>query len=118
PAGAGTGWAPSWWRRWQAGSRSSPCLPVTGARSPANGIIASLQSRKGASMQNKFAVRLAIAASLGCLLSTHAALAHESHGKSGAPAAQLGRVSFANSGKAAAQTDFLRGLALLHNFEY
>ena len=31
---------------------------------------------------------------------------------------KLGAVSFANSGNAAAQADFLRGLALLHNFEY
>jgi hypothetical protein len=30
----------------------------------------------------------------------------------------LGQVSFANSGAAAAQAPFLRGLALLHNFEY
>jgi tetratricopeptide (TPR) repeat protein len=30
----------------------------------------------------------------------------------------LGEVAFANSGKAEAQADFLRGLALLHNFEY
>ena len=30
----------------------------------------------------------------------------------------LGSVSFANSGAAAAQAPFLRGLALLHNFEY
>lgn len=38
-----------------------------------------------------------------------------------APAATstpLGEVSFANSGNAAAQVPFLRGLALLHNFEY
>ncbi|HSQ29222.1 MAG TPA: hypothetical protein VLN49_05190 [Gemmatimonadaceae bacterium] len=35
------------------------------------------------------------------------------------PAAEkLGTVSFPNSGAAAAQPDFLRGLALLHNFEY
>jgi tetratricopeptide (TPR) repeat protein len=36
-----------------------------------------------------------------------------------APAATpLGEVSFANSGNAAAQAPFLRGLALLHDFEY
>src|SRR5215210_5830153 len=29
-----------------------------------------------------------------------------------------GRVEFANSGAAAAQADFLEGLALLHDFEY
>src|SRR3954469_19837049 len=33
-------------------------------------------------------------------------------------AATLGEVAFANSGNAAAQAPFLRGLALLHNFEY
>ena len=33
-------------------------------------------------------------------------------------ATRFGRVSFANSGAAAAQPSFLRGLALLHNFEY
>ena len=31
---------------------------------------------------------------------------------------KLGAVSFANSGAASAQPDFLRGLALLHNFDY
>ena len=31
---------------------------------------------------------------------------------------EVGEVSFANSGAAAAQEPFLRGLALLHNFEY
>src|SRR5215469_2705790 len=30
----------------------------------------------------------------------------------------VGEVSFANSGAAAAQAEFLRGLAQLHNFEY
>src|SRR6195952_4585899 len=33
-------------------------------------------------------------------------------------ASEVGEVSFANSGAAAAQEPFLRGLALLHNFEY
>jgi tetratricopeptide (TPR) repeat protein len=33
-------------------------------------------------------------------------------------AEKLGAVSFPNSGNAAAQPDFLRGLALLHNFDY
>jgi hypothetical protein len=33
-------------------------------------------------------------------------------------AAPLGEVAFANSGNPAAQAPFLRGLALLHNFEY
>ncbi len=35
-----------------------------------------------------------------------------------AQAGDVGVVSFANSGAPAAQTDFLRGLALLHDFEY
>ena len=35
-----------------------------------------------------------------------------------APSADVGQVAFANSGSAAAQPAFLRGLALLHNFEY
>src|SRR6185436_14582281 len=35
-----------------------------------------------------------------------------------AAAANVGEVSFANSGGSAAQPAFLRGLALLHNFEY
>ncbi|HKG95370.1 MAG TPA: hypothetical protein VKA84_25850, partial [Gemmatimonadaceae bacterium] len=40
-------------------------------------------------------------------------------GRSGIPdTAGLGEVSFPNSGAAAAQGPFLRGLALLHNFEY
>src|SRR6266542_2932423 len=40
----------------------------------------------------------------------HAAGAHSNE--------RLGTVSFPNSGKPAAQTSFLRGLALLHSFEY
>ena len=36
----------------------------------------------------------------------------------GTDAPALGAVSFTNSGNAAAQAPFLRGLALLHNFEY
>ncbi len=35
-----------------------------------------------------------------------------------ATAAQVGIVAFENSGAPAAQEPFLRGLALLHNFEY
>ena len=34
------------------------------------------------------------------------------------PTQQVGEVAFANSGAAAAQAEFLRGLAQLHNFEY
>ena len=36
----------------------------------------------------------------------------------GADASRLGMVAFANSGAEAAQAPFLRGLALLHSFEY
>jgi tetratricopeptide (TPR) repeat protein len=45
---------------------------------------------------------------------------HEGHGSSplDSTAARFGSVSFANSGAASAQPAFLRGLALLHNFEY
>src|SRR5215471_16194874 len=44
----------------------------------------------------------------------------EAHGSSpvDSTAARFGSVSFANSGAASAQPAFLRGLALLHNFEY
>jgi len=34
------------------------------------------------------------------------------------PKEEFGEVAFVNSGPAAAQADFLRGLAQLHNFEY
>src|SRR3954462_3154119 len=39
-------------------------------------------------------------------------------GLPGAAQTEVGEVSFANSGAPAAQEPFLRGLALLHNFEY
>jgi tetratricopeptide (TPR) repeat protein len=42
---------------------------------------------------------------------------HEGHAKSGPPL-KIGKVSFPNSGAAAAQEPFLRGIALLHSFEY
>ncbi len=45
---------------------------------------------------------------------------HEAHGTGplDSTAKRFGVVSFANSGPPAAQQSFLRGLALLHNFEY
>src|SRR5574339_871315 len=44
---------------------------------------------------------------------------HEKHQRHPtAKAGELGEVTFANSGAAPAQEPFLRGLALLHNFEY
>jgi tetratricopeptide (TPR) repeat protein len=49
---------------------------------------------------------------LGCLL---ALLSSTSFAQ---PPQKLGEVAFANSGAAEAQAPFLRGLALLHNFEY
>jgi tetratricopeptide (TPR) repeat protein len=42
---------------------------------------------------------------------------HESHATSGPPL-KIGKVSFPNSGAAAAQEPFLRGIALLHSYEY
>jgi len=42
---------------------------------------------------------------------------HESHAKSGPPL-RIGKVSFPNSGAPAAQEPFLRGIALLHSYEY
>ncbi len=51
-------------------------------------------------------------AAFGCLL---ALLSSTSFAQ---PANKLGDVTFANSGSAEAQAPFLRGLALLHNFEY
>lgn len=61
-------------------------------------------------------IRLAV-----ILLSTSSLFAqHAGHPASDAPAtaADVGTVAFANSGAAAAQEPFIRGLALLHNFEY
>ena len=53
------------------------------------------------------------------LVSPAFAQEHEKHQHHpSAKAGELGEVSFANSGAAAAQEPFLRGLALLHNFEY
>src|SRR5689334_16963593 len=50
----------------------------------------------------------------------HLSAQHEAHRSSplDSSATQFGTVSFANSGAPAAQSAFLRGLALLHNFEY
>jgi len=53
-------------------------------------------------------IRLSIVSPLFLLLCCTSAQAQPGYGS----------VSFANSGSAAAQSDFLRGLALLHNFEY
>ncbi|QTN19076.1 hypothetical protein HZ989_12710 [Brevundimonas sp. AJA228-03] len=53
-----------------------------------------------------------ILAALGCLLALLGSACAT------VPSAKLGDVTFANSGAAEAQAPFLRGLALLHNFEY
>ena len=47
-----------------------------------------------------------------------AAPAAAQHHASSAPGAEVGEVAFENSGAPTAQAPFLRGLALLHNFEY
>ncbi len=57
---------------------------------------------------------VAAACSLFLLLCSFPAFADEGVGGAGA----FGRVAFANSGAPAAQSDFLAGLALLHDFEY
>jgi hypothetical protein len=59
-----------------------------------------------------------LAATAAFLTSMPAAAQHQAHDRATATAATLGEVDFANSGAPAAQTPFLRGLALLHNFEY
>ena len=63
---------------------------------------------------------LSLVSSLAAILATVAvSQAQERHTHpSGADASRLGTVAFANSGADAAQTPFLRGLALLHSFEY
>lgn len=51
---------------------------------------------------------------LGALAQGHASHA----GTPAAPGARLGTISFPNSGAAAAQPDFIRGVLLMHSFEY
>ena len=64
--------------------------------------------------------RKALALTILCV-APHASIAaqHEEHGSGpvDSTAVKFGSVSFANSGSAAAQPAFLRGLALLHNFD-
>ena len=60
--------------------------------------------------------RLIRSAVVACLLAQTISAQTDRHTH---PAGEkLGAVSFANSGAASAQPDFLRGLALLHNFDY
>ena len=65
---------------------------------------------------------LVIALALAAMLRPAALAAQEQMSHDHAPGAhageRLGTVSFPNSGNRAAQTPFLRGLALLHSFEY
>ena len=53
-----------------------------------------------------------------CLAVAAAPRAQERHNHSAASSLKLGTVHFPNSGKPAAQEAFLRGIALLHSFEY
>jgi tetratricopeptide (TPR) repeat protein len=55
---------------------------------------------------------------LVCLSPAIARAQHDAHGAGAHAAPRLGTVSFPNSGARAAQAPFLRGLALLHSFEY
>ena len=55
---------------------------------------------------------------LVCLATTAAPRAQERHNHPSSSALKLGTVHFPNSGKPAAQETFLRGIALLHSFEY
>jgi tetratricopeptide (TPR) repeat protein len=63
---------------------------------------------------------LLFTAAILCAPPASIAAQHEGHSSSplDSTAARFGSVSFANSGAAAAQPAFLRGLALLHNFQY
>lgn len=54
-------------------------------------------------------LRVLSAVAVACVLASPSASAQESH---------LGKISFPNSGNAAAQDDFVRGVLLLHSFEY
>ena len=62
----------------------------------------------------------AVALTLATALSPVAAqeAGHHDHAPGAHGGERIGTVSFANSGSAAAQRPFLRGLALLHSFEY
>src|SRR5271167_1252923 len=62
---------------------------------------------------------LALMAILACAAAAVAAAPPHEHGPStGSVNAGLGTIHFANSGAPRAQTDFVRGLLLLHSFEY
>jgi tetratricopeptide (TPR) repeat protein len=59
-----------------------------------------------------------VAIALSFLVAYAAPRAQERHVHPGSPSLKLGTVHFPNSGKPAAQEPFLRGVALLHSFEY
>ena len=61
---------------------------------------------------------LGVALAIAFLAINAAPRAQERHNHPAAPSLKLGTVHFPNSGKAAAQESFLRGIALLHSFEY
>jgi len=64
-------------------------------------------------------LRTLIVAVAVSFLGAHAtAQAQERHDHPASPSLKLGTVHFPNSGKPAAQEPFLRGVALLHSFEY
>jgi tetratricopeptide (TPR) repeat protein len=66
-------------------------------------------------------MRILLLASLGCAwlaASPLPASAHEPSPRTGQLTGELGEISFPNSGTAAAQADFLRGVLLLHSFEF
>src|SRR5690242_7206628 len=67
-------------------------------------------------------IRRAFATLAVLVVAPHASVGaqHDAHTNAAldSTAVRFGTVSFANSGAASAQPAFLRGLALLHNFEY
>jgi hypothetical protein len=67
-------------------------------------------------MRGSLGVACAVVVCLARPLFAQAPERHQHHPS--AKHGELGEVSFANSGAAAAQASFLRGLALLHSFEY
>lgn len=61
---------------------------------------------------------ISLSAALAMVLVSSALSAQERHSHPPSPGLKLGTVNFPNSGKPAAQESFLRGVALLHSFEY
>jgi tetratricopeptide (TPR) repeat protein len=63
-----------------------------------------------------FSIALALVSALSPIAAQESG--HHDHAAGGHGGERIGTVSFANSGSPAAQGPFLRGLALLHSFEY